>query len=347
MLQLHHQQEFQASAIDPALAALNFYSTTDNWFIRQWLNWKPKQKWQHCPFDSGWFCYTIDPRTGELRNWGPFKPDSPIVDTSKGKPRKYEHPAGYETLAILLQPDEATWTRIAQRYQVPLTPLSLRLRDRNPHPHFWEWVWTYNLPIIICVGAKKAAALLSAGYIAIALPGVWNGRKKRNGDRPEYLIPDLQYFATPGREIYFCFDQDDKLKTRIQVGHALIRTGKLFEQAGCTVKVIRLPGPEKGVDDFLVLRGRTAFEQLYLDAVTLEFYAQSYRSWTSGHRLTYPINLDLNCRYLMDGLQQAWAERVKQSIDRLSEEITQTFPLPLAPSHPIDAADRPASLGLS
>ena len=346
MLQLHHQQEFQASAIDPALAALNFYSTTDNWFIRQWLNWKPKQKWQHCPFDSGWFCYTLDPRTGELRNWGPFKPDSPIVDTSKGKPRKYEHPAGYDTLAILLQPDEATWTRIAQRYQVPLTPLSLRLSDRNPHPHFWEWVWTYNLPIIICEGAKKAAALLSAGYVAIALPGVWNGRKKRNGDRPEHLIPDLQHFATPGREIYFCFDQDDKLKTRIQVGHALIRTGKLFEQVGCTVKVIRLPGPEKGVDDFLMLRGRTAFEQLYLDAVTLEFYTQSYRSWTSGHRLTYPIHLDLNCRYLVDGLQQAWAERVKQSSDRLSEQMTQGFPLPLAPFHPIDAAG-PASPGLS
>lgn len=347
MLYPPHQQEFQASAIAPSLAQLNFHSTDDNWFIRQWLNWKPDQKWKACPFTSGWYCATIDPQTGEARHWGPFKPDTPLLDTGKGKARKYEHPAGYETQAILLQVDQQTWAKIAQRYGVPFTPLSLRLRDRNPYPHFWEWVWTYNLPIIICEGAKKAAALLSAGYVAIALPGVWNGRRKRNGNTPERLIPDLQYFATFGRSIYFCFDHDPKLKTRIQVSNALVRTGKLLEQSGCVVNVIRLPGPEKGVDDFIVLRGTAAFDQLYLDAVTLESYEQARRSWLSGHCLTYPISLDLNCRYLMDGIEQVWADSGQPAIERLAEQFVQGKVIPINLDLPTPTNDRPTSSGLS
>ena len=299
MLYSHHLQEFQASAIAPALADLNFYSTDDNWFIRQWINWKSEQKWKQCPFSSGWYCHTLDPQTGEPRNWGPFKPDDPLINTNKGKPRKYEHPAGYETLSILLDVDRATWQAIARRHRVPRTSLMLRLRDRNPYPHFWEWVWTYNLPIIICEGAKKAAALLSAGYVAIALPGVWNGRKKRQGNQPERLIPDLQHFATLGREIYFCFDHDTNLKTRQHVSQALVRTGNLFEAEDCNVKVIRLPGAEKGVDDFIASRGAESFDQLYLDAVSLQSYERNRQHWLMGCELTFPITVDLKQQYLL------------------------------------------------
>jgi hypothetical protein len=299
MLTPLHTQEFRDSAIAPQLAALNFRSTDDNDFIRQWIHWKPHDRWKRCPFDSGWFCPTLDPHTGDPRPWGPFKPDTPLLDRTKGKLRKYEHPAGYETLAILLNVDAETWHQIAVRHQVPITPLLLRLQDRDPHPHFWDWVWTHNLPIVICEGAKKAAALLSAGYVAIALPGVWNGRKKRNGNTPERLIPDLQHFATPGRAITFCFDHDPKLKTRQHVSHALIRTGKLFEQAGCTVQVIRLPGPEKGVDDFIVARGAAALDQLALDAIVLSVYERERQHGLWGHRLTFPIALRLNQPYLL------------------------------------------------
>lgn len=296
MLTFRHLQEFQSSAIAPSLAERNFHSTDDNWFIRQWLNWKPEQKWKQCPFTSGWYCHTLDPQTGEPRNWGPFKPDDPLIDTSKGKARKYEHPAGYETLSILLDVDRLTWEAIARRHQVPLPPLML---GHNPNPQFWEWVRTDNLPIIICEGAKKAAALLSAGYVAIALPGVWNGRKKRQGSRPEHLIPDLQHFATASRTILFCFDHDTNPKTRQHVSQALVRTGKLLEQANCTVKVIRLPGPEKGVDDFIVARGAEAFDQMYLDAVSLQSYERQRQHWLMGHTLTYKVAVDLDQPYLL------------------------------------------------
>ena len=311
MLIPQHQQELQASAISSSLANLNFHSTDDNWFIRQWINWKSEHRWKQCPFTSGWYCHTLDPQTGEPRNWGPFKPDDPLIDTNKGKARKYEHPAGCETLSILLDVDRVTWEAIASRHRVPLSPLMLRLRDRHTHPHFWEWVWTYNLPIIICEGAKKAAALLSAGYVAIALPGVWNGRKKRQGNRPEHLIPDLQHFATADRTFFFCFDHDTHPKTRQHVSQALLRTGKLLEQANCTVKVIRLPGPEKGVDDFIVARGAESFDQLYLDAVLLQSYERHRQHWLMGHALTYEIAIDLDQPYLLQSTQSSSSQLIR------------------------------------
>ena len=35
-----------------------------------------------------------------------------------------------------------------------------------------------QIPVIICEGAKKAACLLSLGYAAIALPGIFNGYRR-------------------------------------------------------------------------------------------------------------------------------------------------------------------------
>jgi|694.fasta_scaffold24552_3 hypothetical protein len=41
---------------------------------------------------------------------------------------------------------------------------------------FWQWVIdNANVPIVLTEGAKKAGALLSAGYCAIAIPGIFNG----------------------------------------------------------------------------------------------------------------------------------------------------------------------------
>ena len=40
---------------------------------------------------------------------------------------------------------------------------------------FWAWEKENNIPITLIEGAKKAGALLSAGWAAIALSGVYNG----------------------------------------------------------------------------------------------------------------------------------------------------------------------------
>ncbi|MEO1134961.1 MAG: DUF3854 domain-containing protein, partial [Cyanobacteria bacterium J06639_1] len=115
---------------------------------------------------------------------------------------------------------------------------------------------------------------LSAGYAAIALPGIWNGRRKATDRKPERLIPELQAFVSGGREILFCFDRDEKPTTRKNVQDAMWKTGRLFQQQGCRVGVIELPGPEKGIDDFIAARGAPAFEAVYAEVT-------SYRKWNA------------------------------------------------------------------
>jgi Domain of unknown function (DUF3854) len=83
------------------------------------------------------------------------------------------------------------------------------------------WLWVLNnpkIPLIITEGAKKAGAIITANYVAIALPGVFNGYRQPKNEWGQKignpnLIPQLQVFALKGREIIFCFDQDSKPKT--------------------------------------------------------------------------------------------------------------------------------------
>ncbi|WP_225895881.1 DUF3854 domain-containing protein [Dendronalium phyllosphericum] len=84
------------------------------------------------------------------------------------------------------------------------------------HPGgFWHWVCQNNVPIVIVEGAKNAACLLSAGYAAIAIPGVNAGYRTPSDEygtatgKPS-LIPDLKHFATSGRQVNRteAFEQD-------------------------------------------------------------------------------------------------------------------------------------------
>jgi hypothetical protein len=167
---------------------------------------------------------------------------------------------------------------------------------------FWKWVHNDpKIPLTLTEGAKKAGALLTAGFAAIALPGIYSGYRQRHDEEGNrigkpFLIPDLQHFATPGREIYFCFDRDSKQKTIRNTCKAIERTGYLFTQFGCKVRVISWQQPQKGVDDFIAAYGTDAFEQVYQSAQLLE--AWQARSFS---QLTYGAALEVNQRYL-DGI---------------------------------------------
>jgi hypothetical protein len=157
-------------------------------------------------------------------------------------------------------------------------------------------VWDNNIPVIIVEGAKKAGCLLTLGYAAIALPGVTGGvrTKTPQGEKCDpYFIPELQHFATPEREIYICFDRDSKRQTVQNVNREIGKLGRLFTAAKCPVKVINLPGPEKGVDDFVVSKGEDAFSAIKNEAQGFQFWL-ARESWL----LTYPASLKLNSRYL-------------------------------------------------
>jgi hypothetical protein len=211
---------------------------------------------------GGWWCSGINVLTGEADLWGCFKPIKPQRSRDDRKLIKYEHPPKIETGIFALRVPLHIWRRIADRYGVPL--LSTDIIQALPDFGFWSWVLAHReIPVVLCEGAKKAGALLSAGYCAIALPGIFNayhtpndGQGKQSGN--PFLIPHLKKFAVPKREIYLAFDQDTKQKTIAHVHTAVKRTGKLLANAGCVVKVIQWDsegGLCKGCDDLIINHG--------------------------------------------------------------------------------------------
>jgi hypothetical protein len=309
-----HIQEWLDSGVDAGIVALNVETLTDTaandygdslFPIAERLNWDIIRFGQRTRSSlRGWWVSGVDPFNHWQRmTWGRFKPDAgtPVIDRTKGKPAKYLSPSlgSGSSRLILLDVPQSIWEKISQRYSIPIAAT-----DRAYG--FWHWVWKCNVPVIVTEGEKKAGCLLTQGYAAIALPGIFNGYRKngdcrngdyRNGDCKETqkLIPELAYFAAEGRWVYICFDYETKPKTTRNLNLAITKLGKLLRSAGCAVQVITLPGPEKGVDDFVVAQRHQSFEGLYQAAVPLQFWLAS-RLWA----LSYSPAMTLNTPYLSD-----------------------------------------------
>ncbi|WP_371416871.1 plasmid replication protein, CyRepA1 family [Dolichospermum sp. UHCC 0259] len=250
-----HRDEWLESAIDPEIIALNLRSlsgTTPYEYLLYSLNISRRndgrlrdgdlKKYRHIEH-GGWWCNGVDPLNNyQPMPWGCFKPDQPRRDHQKiHKKIKYEHPYKEATRAFFLYVTDEIWAKISDRCGIPITE-----EDRQHPGGFWHWVWLHNVPVTIVEGVKKAAALLTAGYAAIALPGVNGGYrtpKDEDGNTlgKPHLIPDIQHFAAMGRQVNICFDNDSKAETRQRVRTAINRMGSLLIGAGCEVRVIDLP----------------------------------------------------------------------------------------------------------
>ncbi|MCC5664821.1 DUF3854 domain-containing protein [Nostoc sp. CHAB 5784] len=241
---------------------------------------------------GGWWCNSgVDPRTfanlnpGEqpqVKEWGCYKPNRPRPKTVKkdgkyvvveGKFVKYEHPPSVELSIFLLNVPLVIAQNIYSKAGVNPT-------DSDRLSGFWYCVCKHNIPITITEGAKKAASLLSQGYAAIGLPGISSGYRspknewgKKIGD--SYLAEELAVFATPSREIKICFDYETKPETKLNIQRDICQTGNLLQEFGSVVKVVTLPGPHKGVDDFIVAQGGESFEKLSAGAISLESWHQN------------------------------------------------------------------------
>ncbi|MBS3030826.1 MAG: DUF3854 domain-containing protein [Dolichospermum sp. DET50] len=239
----------------------------------------------HHTLNGGWWCSGVDPLNKyQLMQWGCFKPNTPRLDPKKNKPIKYEHPPGVGTRAFFLRVPKGIWQMISDIHGVPI----------GDYEEFWEWVLINNLPIIFCEGAKKAAALLSCGFIAVALPGI-NGayRKVETNWKKHNLIPDIQLFATQKREITICFDNDPKPTTKLNVKKAINATSRLLKAKKCSVKITNWEYPQKGIDDVLMAHGKEVVETIIKDALPVAQWQ------TRGfYQLSRKINLNLNQRWL-------------------------------------------------
>ena len=278
-----HNQEWLNSAVDQRLVDLNVVSLegvepydrllyglprserrNDGRLRDKWL-----KRYRHCE-GGGWWVSGVDVLDEFFGDdpWGQFKSDHPRLSFDRRKEIKYEAPPKQPTGIFALKVPLDIWQAIALRYDIPL-PANIEVTPEGRALGFWAWVIANpQIPVIITEGAKKAGAIITTDYVAIALPGVFNGYrqpKDRNGKKngKANLIPQLKAFAQKDREIIFTFDHDTKSTTIKNVNTAIAKTGKLFMAEGCKVSRISWDYPEKGVDDLISARGKECFDQLY------------------------------------------------------------------------------------
>src|SRR5215217_1484744 len=148
------------------------------------------------------------------------RPDEPRI--KDGKAVKYETPSG-------------------SRITIDVHP-SMRGKLGDP-----------SVRLFITEGIKKGDAMTSRGLCTVTLLGVWNWRGT-NEHGGKTALPDWEYIALEGREVYVVFDSDVMLHP--QVYAALERLKQFLEGRGAEVQVIYLPhgegGKKQGVDDYFV-----------------------------------------------------------------------------------------------
>lgn len=280
-------QEWLASGVDPSIVALNVEEVSGRAAIelllsnqiarlqkvKSYVTEKAAQllrRYQNLEDGGGgWWVTGVNPLNNWNRmEWGQLKPWIPRPDPDKpGKFIKYESVVGEPTRALLLDVPPAIADRVYA--QAGVNPVA---SDRALG--FWHCVKQYKIGVVLVEGAKKAGATLTAGYAAIALPGIWNGRRVERDTAGEIvnenLIPDLDFFAD-GRQVTFCFDQDPKPKTRRAVMSAIRATSRLFTALQCRCSVARWqPDWGKGIDDVAVARGSDVVQAILNQAKPLD-----------------------------------------------------------------------------
>ena len=199
--------------------------------------------------------------------------------TGVWEPRRYHQPKGKPLETFFPRITVRVWKLVAEKAGLSMPKFPV-VAPNGEALQFWKWVEDTNCPVILTEGEKKAAALISRGYAAIGLPGINSGyRVTEKGDwvtKPDgtqyqratawELALALQPLDTAGRVITIIFDYRVGDYSESPEFKAASTTAKLFKNA--RAKIGELPGPKKGVDDFLVAGG-------YIDAVIAD--AKNYR----------------------------------------------------------------------
>ncbi|MGD0289931.1 MAG: DUF3854 domain-containing protein [Candidatus Binataceae bacterium] len=210
----NHSELIAASAIDPEITSERGYFTATRKNQLAALNFPPSQQLVPSLVNPVWGV------SGEIAGYQ-LRPDNPRIDRRSGKPHKYETLAG-------------------MRMALDVPP---RCRPLLSNP---------KVPLFITEGARKADAAASQGLCCIALLGVWSWRGG-NEHGGLTVLPDWEWVAPNGRDVYIAFDSDVTLKR--EVNGALVRLKAFLELRRAKVKIIYLPsgehGQKVGLDDFI------------------------------------------------------------------------------------------------
>jgi hypothetical protein len=262
-----HLNEWLNSGVSPEIIASNVISCSgDNAYERllyaldkseRTNSGRLREKWlkRYDHLDhGGWWCGGIDLITLEDSQWGCFKPDRPKLN--RGKALKYEAPPSCRAGIFALKVEGKALEKF------PECPKNQK---------FWEWVLENPIPIVITEGAKKAGALLSAGYVSIALSGIYNFSDDG------LLKPEIYKLIRPGREFIIAFDQDKRWNVRNNVIAALKKLAEQLQDYGATVSVLNWEFEDgKGIDDFIALNGPGEFSELIENRLEIAEYLENH-----------------------------------------------------------------------
>ncbi|KAB8318239.1 DUF3854 domain-containing protein [Tolypothrix campylonemoides VB511288] len=320
-----HRTEWLNSAVDEEIVRLNVKSLSCYTPLEYLLYALPQnarrndgrlrdsylRKYSHTT-KGGWWVSGLDPKNNwKSMDWGRFKPNDPRLEWDKETQKhteklvKYESPIKTPNRVTYLRVPLHIWKMVAERYNIPM-PEQIVVTQSGEAIGFWAWVVAHpQIPIILTEGEKKAASLLTLGFVAIGLPGIWNGRVGKG--ELEKLHPDLVPVAQKGRKFIILFDFETKPKTKQDIYQATCRTGWAILRQNCFCEVALLPGQEKGVDDWIVALGKkanTALTALIDDSRTLSEYQQTF-TWRRPIGLhKYKPNIIVNTRYLSNAIQK-------------------------------------------
>lgn len=220
-----------------------------------------------------WEVFAVDLNTGARVNRGQRK-------TGKDKPKYVSFPRRRETDALPL----ALTEQVIVKCLCGVDPeLYVEFREHYYNTvcadlGFYRFLLGHpEIPIYVTEGVKKAACLLTHGYVGIALPGVWNAQT----DGGSGLKPVISELCT-GRQVYLVFDSD--FHTKPQVWSALQNLAYLISNNGskeadnlpeCKI-VVWDESLGKGVDDLVVQGGFSKLRTAITKALTLAQWERQF-----------------------------------------------------------------------
>ena len=258
-----HRQEWLDSSVSELIINANLHTISDHRTINHLLGWKtPKGAAgkQGKEDRTCWAVWGNNPQNPESVYFGvQIKPDNPRSN-AEGKPIKYESGLGKGEASqpLFLKVPDPIWEQIATKWSVPILP-------EDYEKGFWQWVINKpQIPVLITEGAKKAASLLSHGFVSLSVAGVSNGQYL--GD----INPHIKPFCQVGRKVALAYDSDLHLKKSVR--QELDRLGRLLATSGVVPYVMLWDDATKGIDDVISEFGASELDKIYSTAKTFEAY---------------------------------------------------------------------------
>lgn len=260
--------DFQRSAIDPALVLLNCKRLhRQDEMIRALRKIDPRNRTAN---GQGLLSQFIKRQPSEWTDggvgfWGyaetetavQVKPDDPRHD-NKGKKIKYESPSGLPPQLIIPRITLQIWQRIAERVNVPIGTYTDYREWLIAHPQIW---------LCITEGYKKVLSTTSQGYPAIGFAGIngWSLRRENHWEMRE-PIPDLVPFLASTRHFVNLYDCDQSPRIIATVNKEVGALAKVLIGQGCTVNRATWDASNKGIDDLILNCGSKFVERVIFDA---------------------------------------------------------------------------------